>query len=302
MYHYKAFNLHFTTPFKCPELLEINENNNLEKVTIEFGETPKKLSNILNETVNIQSNNKELLLKLKTVANYYISNGNKIIIEKTAATVTEDSIRLFLFGSAIGALLFQKGYLVLHASAIKTEKGAVLFCGHSGSGKSTTLQELIKRGYKKLSDDTIALYYDEKKKKIMCIPSYPQSKLWQKSLDLLEYKNKGLRKINEDLEKYAYNTKEDFYDKKPIPIYSLFVLNTYKNNEIEVTSVEGLDKFNVIRNQTYRKKFIEKLDLKKTHLKLGTLTANQIKIKRLFRPENSNTLNDVANIIEKDIR
>lgn len=302
MYHYKAFNLHFITPFECPELIEIHEDNDLEKVRIEFGKTPENLDTTLNETPTFQSNNEEILLQLKTVGNYYIAHGNKIIIEKKDETISNDSIRLYLFGSAIGALLFQKGYLVLHASAIKTSKGAVLFCGNSGAGKSTTVQEFIKRGYDKLSDDTIALYYDEKEKKIMCIPSYPQSKLWQQSLDILDYKNDNLKQVNEEIEKYVYSTKDSFCKEKAISLYSIFVLSTHQKNEVKILDVNGMNKFIVVKNQTYRKRFIEKLDLNKNYLKLLTITANQSLVKQLLRPSTSNSLKEIADKIEEIIK
>ena len=51
----------------------------------------------------------------------------------------ESDVRVFLLGSCIGALLHQRGILVLHAGAIHTDKGAVLFTGPWGIGKSTLL-------------------------------------------------------------------------------------------------------------------------------------------------------------------
>ena len=71
----------------------------------------------------------------------------------TAEGSLGSDIRVFLLGSCLGALLHQRGVLALHASAIETDQGAVLFMGDSGMGKSTTLQAFIKRGYKMLADD-----------------------------------------------------------------------------------------------------------------------------------------------------
>ena len=301
MYHYKAFNLHFITPFECPELIEIDSGENkLERISIKYARTPKTLKNILNVGPTFQSNNDELLLQLQTVGNYYIKYGNEILIEKKDETITEDIVRLFLFGSAIGALLQQRDLLVLHASAFKTNKGAVLICGTSGAGKSTTLQSFIKKGYQKLSDDTIALYYDEQEKKIMCLPSYPQSKLWKKSLDMLDYESNGLKRVGLEIEKFALSTKEYFYD-KPLALHAIFILATHQKEDIEINKIEGMARFNVIRNQTYRKNFLNKLIHKKTQLKLGTLSINQAMIHRVLRPSTSNTIEKLCNKIEESI-
>ena len=54
----------------------------------------------------------EFLLKLDDIARFLVQHGEEILIQP-AAESDEDGIRLFLLGSALGALLHQRGRLIL---------------------------------------------------------------------------------------------------------------------------------------------------------------------------------------------
>jgi len=288
------------TPFECPELLEIAEKEAaaLDKVRVSYGETPEHLVQVLNQGPTFEANENELLLRVKTVGRYLVRNGSEIIITKEEGT-GDDEIRLFLFGSAIGALLQQRGYLTLHASGIKTAKGAVLFAGHSGAGKSTTLQEFLRRGYKKLSDDTVAMYYDEKQQQVVCLPSYPQSKLWQESADMLQLETEALRRIRPELKKFALPTAEYFHDAM-LPLHAIYILSTHNKQSVDIEEVANLQRFNAIKNHTYRKKFLEKLPQRRNHFQISTKVAQGYRVKRLIRPDKAGSLKVLADLVESD--
>ena len=87
-----------------------------------------------------------LLLSVEEVARYLIVDNREMRIQRLPGSIESD-VRIFLLGSVLGALLHARQMLVLHASAIQTEQGAVLFIGRSGAGKSTLLGALLLRGY-----------------------------------------------------------------------------------------------------------------------------------------------------------
>jgi len=53
------------------------------------------------------------------------------------------------------ALMFSRSYPALHAAAVRTPSGAVLFPGVSGAGKSTLMAGLLGAGHDVLADDTV---------------------------------------------------------------------------------------------------------------------------------------------------
>lgn len=58
-------------------------------------------------------------------------------------------------------LLAERGDLVIHASAVDTPAGAVLFAGPSGRGKSTTVAALARSGHGTLAEDGLAVELGE---------------------------------------------------------------------------------------------------------------------------------------------
>ncbi len=94
--------------------------------------------------------------EVPNVARYRIVGGREIIVDPMPGA-SEQAIRLYLLGSALGVLLHQRGLLVLHANAIVIDGAAVLFMGPSGAGKSTLAAWFAARGYPVLTDDICAV-------------------------------------------------------------------------------------------------------------------------------------------------
>jgi hypothetical protein len=60
-------------------------------------------------------------------------------------------------GPALGVVVALRGRLVLHASAVELDGRALLFCGHSGGGKSTLSRSLSQGGMPLFSDDIVTV-------------------------------------------------------------------------------------------------------------------------------------------------
>ena len=103
-----------------------------------------------------------LVLVVPEVARYAIRGGSSIVVEPETADVPETNVRLFLLGSAFGALLHQRGLLPLHANAVEIDGSAVAFMGASGSGKSTLAMWLCDQGFRILADDVCVVRFDAK--------------------------------------------------------------------------------------------------------------------------------------------
>ena len=72
------------------------------------------------------------------MARFLVNDGNEIVIDRDRSAGDID-ISLFTINTPIGALLYQRGFLPMHASAIEVNGGCVIFTGVSGVGKSTIL-------------------------------------------------------------------------------------------------------------------------------------------------------------------
>lgn len=276
-YKYKAFGLIIESSFEIPEL---EKADGITNVTIVFGTTPACIDQPIATGARFQASEKEFLLTVDNIATYYVKNGSDIIVQKEQDANSE-ALRLFLLGSALGALLHQRGLLPLHASAIEINGSAIAICGTSGSGKSTIAASFIEEKYPLLTDDICVI--DFIKDKPVILPGYPQMKLWADTVTYLGKNPGSYRKIRPDLEKHgiAFHT---HFSQNLLPLKHIFILSVKNTEGIEVKEIKGMEKFNAIKSHTYRFNFTEGLRSRTGHLKQSSMLAKNAGITKIIRP------------------
>jgi hypothetical protein len=70
----------------------------------------------------------------------------------------QEDLTVLLLGPVLSHVLRLRGTTVLHASAVAMGGKALVFVGHSGAGKSTTMAALVRQGCRFLSDDKVPLH------------------------------------------------------------------------------------------------------------------------------------------------
>ena len=116
----------------------------------------------------------ELRLQIKAVGHFRILGGHQIGWCPAHPGVSPAELRTYLLGSAIGALLIQRGLLVLHGNALERDGRAIVCLGASGAGKSTLACALMQQGWRLLADDLVAITPEG-----MVLPGIPRIKLWE---------------------------------------------------------------------------------------------------------------------------
>lgn len=112
------------------------------------------------------------------IGKFRVTEGNRITFQNLGAD--EGTLRLFLLSEVMGILLYQRGYFLLHASAVQINKQAHVFMGIPGAGKSTTATAFGKAGQVVLTDDLVAIKFVADKPYV--IPAFSQYKVWQQTL------------------------------------------------------------------------------------------------------------------------
>ncbi|WP_321325281.1 hypothetical protein [uncultured Parasphingorhabdus sp.] len=235
-----------------------------------------------------------LQLHIPDVARFLVSNGNTILYDP-APGIDEDSVRVFMLGSALGALLFQRGYLVLHGNAVQIGDGCIICVGHSGAGKSTLAAAFMQRGYNLLADDVVPIGND-----CHAIPGFPRIKLWQDAADKLEIDTTSLSRIRPDMEKFNLPITEKFVP-KPLPVKHIYILRSDDEKGFSSSPIKGLQKFPALHANTYRQKFLDSMDLRSDHLKLCGKLAGQTAITRILRPRQGFEIDQLVDHILADL-
>lgn len=245
--------------------MELFEVNSLQKedILIKKGSINNKTKREVNEfdTNFLRMSENYLLLEVKDVGRFEIKNGNLIIWEKNNENVTDDDIKTFILGSALGAILIQRGLIVFHGNALEKDGKAIVCLGHSGGGKSTLAYSLMTQGWNVLSDDLVALNDAGK-----VLPGIPRIKLWEDvALDF--GLNVGeLKPIRNKLKKYSIEREDIKSLKSEIPVSAFFVLKREEiqgehseNNEQILNFDNSKLAFLNLKNQLYRPRFVKGL-------------------------------------------
>ncbi len=227
----------------------------------------------------------ECLVDMEGIARYGVSAGTEITVE-ACPDADEDSIRLFLLGPVFGALLHQRRLLPLHASAIQTPKGAVLFAGGSGSGKSALAAAFYTRGYGLIADEICVADPD-------CRPAFPRLMLWPDILDQTGLWHPGLRPVRPNLKKFHVPLEKGFAT-EPLPVHSIYILGRDNTREASLTPVSGFNKVAELAEVIYRRRFCADTGY---FDRLTSLARNRIM--RLDRPS-SVSLYQTADLLERD--
>lgn len=105
-----------------------------------------------------------------------ITGGNRIEVDPRE-DYDPSKLGVYLMGTCMGAIHYQRGLMMLHGSCVTDGRSAVLLTGDSGAGKSTLAAEFLRQGWKLITDDVSVVYDPDGLPVVQS--SYPSQKLWQ---------------------------------------------------------------------------------------------------------------------------
>lgn len=220
----------------------------------------------------------DFYFEVPDVARFRIT-GKSLIVVEAAPGADDAAIRLFLLGSALGALLMQRDLLVLHGNAIAVGERCLVCVGPSGVGKSTLTGRFIQRGYRVLADDVVPI--DRARR---AIPGLPRIKLWKDVADKLNIETEGLSRIRPTIDKFNLALHPGSFCAVPVAVDAIYALSQGHSDEIEMTPVTGMEKFVLIQQNTYRPHFITGMSLQLEHLRQCGDLARSVRTARVSRP------------------
>ncbi|MEM8980599.1 MAG: hypothetical protein AAGD04_14015 [Pseudomonadota bacterium] len=259
-----------------PELIDAPDLGGLPDLKIQAGQIP----NDLEPWDQRDPDNLQIFIKVPGVLSMLVENGKSITYAPEKG-VPEDEIRLFLLGSGLGALLMQRGFLVVHGNAVvpKGRYDALLCVGESGAGKSTTAIAMLQRGHQILADDVAPIDAHG-----FVHPGMARAKLWQKTADKLGIDTTRLARIRAQDDKFnlplgaAHAT-------TPTRLSAIFCLSPDPNHKgkPKVEEVTGVAKFVTLRNNLYRPEQLRIMRLEAGLLGRLTALADQTPVYRVSR-------------------
>ncbi|HEX7055608.1 MAG TPA: aldolase [Bacilli bacterium] len=283
-----------------PELIAANERNALPDIEILLRDMPGEWSESLFEKQYFAVLDQRVLFRFPNAARVCVENGKRILVSPME-NADWDLLRIYLLGSAMGAILLQRKMLPLHGSAVAIDGRAYAFVGESGAGKSTLAAAFLHRGLPLVSDDVIAVSFAADKTP-MVAPSYPQQKLWQESIAGLNMEFRRYTPLYQRTTKFAVPVLERFAA-APIPLAGVFELVPTRIGE-GMYPLSGLQKLPVFRAHTYRGALLPFMRMEQWHFAMAASIASRIDVFRLYRPLTGFTAQRLAarilNMLQKE--
>jgi hypothetical protein len=278
-YAYSCYSLKIISELELPELGTNPSLGGVSDVTIRFSDLPASgLPEGTQIAPFIWLKTDTFMFEVPQVARFLISGGSDIAIDP-APGIDEASLRVFLLGSAFGALLLQRGLFVLHGNAIEIDGQCLICVGPSGIGKSTLTAAFMKRGYRVLADDVVPI--DDNG---FAIPGFPRIKLWQDVADKMAIDTVNLSRIRPNLEKFNLPLGDNFCA-IPRPVSHICVLSEHHGETVNTTPITGLEKFPLLKVNTYRPRFMAGMNLQREHLRQCSSLAGKVRMAKVQRPK-----------------
>jgi hypothetical protein len=229
-------------------------------------------------------------LDIPDLARYSVEEGKRIVIEPLAGS-TQDKIRLFLLGSTMGALLYQRGLFPLHGSAVETPWGVMIFVGAQGSGKSTLAAEFHRMGYRLLSDDVCAI--EQTPDGFMVLPALAQLRLCADAFGRFG-SPKGARF---DVDKFVVPL-GDRYCPEPRPLRAIHVLSNHDAETPRFKVLRGLDRVRFLLENLYRPHYLKGQRTQSDLMRMAGIIAQHATLATVSRQRDQSATGDLVKFLE----
>lgn len=227
------------------------------------------------------------------VGRFLVRNGREMIVEPCPVAPDGD-VRAYLLGSAMGALLQQRGLLPLHASAVAVGGRAVAFIAPAGSGKSTIAMHLQHRGHRVICDDICAVEVREGRARLR--PGLRNLKLWRASLGAIARTPDGLEPVLIDMDKYRVPVDAPAGD----CIFDLAaVVLLGWSEEPAITPLPGAEAVSALVANTFRGQLVAPMGRQAAHWRQCLDLFNAVGVHRLVRPRSLDRLAETSALVER---
>lgn len=236
-------------------------------------------------------------LVMPDICRYKVENGVRITYEPLEHA-TKERIRTQLLASGLGAILHQRNYLVLHGSAVIHNDEAVLFCGESGIGKSTTAALFMQAGFDIICDDLCAIKLENGE--LFLGESYMNIKLWDEVVEQLGLNSADVYSLGPHIEKSGFKL-HPYDDNRKYRIRAIYHLDQSLIPKPTITTLKGMEALECLVDNTFKYPYIEKtLKVKQDLIRYGML-ANKATVKRVTRPSEGTSMQQFFQFLLDDL-
>lgn len=295
MHRYRIAGLNVLSEVVLPGLIDAPGAGQVD-VTIRRAAVPSALEDASEIHPTFQIAGDRFLFLIPGIAHFLLHDGRDIAFECDGDT-TENDVAIFLIGTVFGILLHQREQIVLHASAVRVNGRAVLFCGASGAGKSTLAAALGLRGHAMVTDDVCAIEIGKGEIPIV-LPDGRQLKLWQQAVEKLDLSGRLGPAVRAQLKKFYVEPVEAAAEALPLgAVYALRESRPPLRDGIERPNI--VDAALIIRRNAYRPRLVEAMRQRSQYFQSAAAIISRAGLFFLNRPMDFAAMPEVIDQLER---
>ncbi len=277
LHRYAAFGLNIASQIPLPELYPLGTGADAD-VRIRL-EGPAQT---FGEFELAAGGPDDVTLTFPGAGRYRIHGGAEIAVTPDEGASAR-MLRLYLLGSAFGALFHQRGLFPLHANAIAANGSAYAFAGPAGIGKSTLAAYFQSRGYDVLCDDVCALSFDAQGR-ALAWPGLPRLKLWGDAANMFGYDSKRLERAIDNQDKYHVPL-PPVDARGPFPLAGVYILGECESGaNFAIARLSGAAALEAIADNIYRYELLAPMALTKAAFENAARVARHSRVYAVSRP------------------
>nr|WP_290701648.1 hypothetical protein [Halomonas sp. UBA3074] len=286
-FYYLTYGLKICSTLELPELPEI-EPCEQPDVFVTTPSVADRLEDGAYLTNWLEVGDDSCQITIEGIARYRIEEGQRILLDRRmprGANPVADpgDVRLFLLGSALGALLHQRHWFPLHVSALKTPAGAWAFTGHSGAGKSTISAWLHYSQQWPLITDDVAVIKPTDTESLLH-PGPARAKLWRDALKALGIETEGLVRDLMRADKFHIMMNKGVrYDAHRLNAL-VQLERADEGEEASLKKLSGIEAFKTVMGAIYRPELGSQFNTDEQLMQEGIRLAQRIRVYRFRRP------------------
>lgn len=296
MYAYRIAGLTVASEIALPGVRQAAETPSPD-VVMRRGEVPMSLDNPSVSLPGWDAADDRFLLRAPGVGRFLLRGGREIAFEPEAGAQAADCA-IYLLGTVFGALLHQRGQIVLHASAVVVDGKAILFCGRSGVGKSTLAAALSVRAYPVLSDDFCAIHFNADGEPHIATDSR-QLKLAAEAIDALGLERRRGASVLRGTGKY-YVEPRISADAADLSIGGVYVLaRTHSQLPVKIEAPTTAEALRVLQRNAYRHGIVKRTGQTRLYFEAAAAIARAAGVFRLTPPRDLARLPETVALLER---
>lgn len=283
MHDYHVFGLRIASEFPLPGLQE----------TAFSVADVRMVSGVVPPVKGVEQMEDGLRFSVSGVGNFQVRGGHTITLQQ-AENAMPQLVSLYLLGSCMGAILYQRGGMLLHGSCVVKDGKGLLITGETGMGKSTMARAFLSRGWQLVTDDVAAIVVQDGIHFVQS--SYPSQKLWQDAMARYQLSGRQLYRENE-MEKFHVDVQNYFREGK-VPLEGIVLLAI--GPETMCHSIEGIARVDQLMKNTYRPYLIPQ-DRREQHFQRCVTLADEVPLYLGVRTRASDGTEQLCSKMEEEI-